>query len=71
MLEFELRASHLLGRRCTAWATPPALFGLIILKIGSHFLSRPAWIMILLCYASQYSWMAGAHHHAQLFSVVM
>jgi hypothetical protein len=38
ILEFELRISYLLGRFSAAWATPPALFALVILEIGSlHF----------------------------------
>jgi hypothetical protein len=45
---FKLRALCLLGRHSTAWATPLALFALIILEIGSCFLPRAAWTMILL-----------------------
>jgi hypothetical protein len=38
--EFGLRTSGLLGRCSTTWATPPALFALI-LEIGPHFMPRP------------------------------
>jgi hypothetical protein len=48
VLKFEHRASFLLGRCSTAWATPPAYFALIILETGSHFWPRPAWTVILL-----------------------
>jgi hypothetical protein len=47
-VEFELRASHLLGRSSTAWAMLPAFFALVILQIWSHFLPRLAWTMIFL-----------------------
>jgi hypothetical protein len=46
----------LLVRHSTVWATYPALFALIVLEIGSHFLPRPAWPMILLYYDSCCSW---------------
>jgi hypothetical protein len=29
---------------------PPAIFALVILKIGSHFLPKLAWIITLLFY---------------------
>jgi hypothetical protein len=47
VLQFELRASHLLGRCSTVWPMPPALSALVILKIGSHFLSKLTWTVIL------------------------
>jgi hypothetical protein len=34
----------ILGRRPTAWATPPALFPPVILEIGVSFLPRPTWM---------------------------
>jgi hypothetical protein len=40
-LEFELMASHLLGRCPTAWDISPAFLALFILKIGSWFLPTP------------------------------
>jgi hypothetical protein len=36
VLEFELRASRLLGRCSTTWATPPALFALAVFHVQSH-----------------------------------
>jgi hypothetical protein len=42
VLGFEFRASS------TASAMPPALFALVILEVGSCFLSRPAWTVRLL-----------------------
>jgi hypothetical protein len=38
----------LLGRRSTTWASLPALFVLVIFEIGSHFIPRLAWTVILL-----------------------
>jgi hypothetical protein len=46
----ELRASHLLGRHFSTWATLPALFSLVIFEEGSHFMARQACSTILyLC----------------------
>jgi hypothetical protein len=42
VLGFELRASHLLDRTSTTLATSSAVFALVILKIGSCSLPRPA-----------------------------
>jgi hypothetical protein len=56
VLGLKLRASHLRGRHSTTWDTLPALFALIILEIGSPFLSMLAWIAILLFYASHCWW---------------
>jgi hypothetical protein len=36
--------------------TPPVLFALVILELGSRFLLRPSWTVILLFYASWHSW---------------
>jgi hypothetical protein len=44
----ESSASHLLGRCSTTWATPPALFALVIFLIGFHSMPQPAWTMIFL-----------------------
>jgi hypothetical protein len=49
---FKLRASHLLSRHTVTWAMPPALFVLLILETGSHFLSRLALTLIFLLYSS-------------------
>jgi hypothetical protein len=57
LLEFELRASCLLGS--TALAIPLSPFGLVIvLEIGLCFLPRPAWTVTLLSLGC---------HHAQFF----
>jgi hypothetical protein len=53
---FELRTLSLLGKCSTSWATPLDLFSLVILEIGSHFLPKLAWTLILLFYASHYTW---------------
>jgi hypothetical protein len=50
-----IRASHLLGRYYTTWAMSSALFALAILEIGSSFLTRLAWTVILF-YASHWFW---------------
>jgi hypothetical protein len=61
---FEFRASHLLGRYCTAEPHSQALFGLVILEIGSRFLSGLAWISVLLLYASAIAKMTVPSHPA-------
>jgi hypothetical protein len=33
----QVSVSHLLTQHCTPLATPPALFAVVILEIGSHF----------------------------------
>jgi hypothetical protein len=48
VLEFELRAQHLLGRHSTTWSTPPALFAPFMSEIGSHFMPGLAWTTVLL-----------------------
>jgi hypothetical protein len=50
------QGSHLLDRNSTTWATPPALSALVILEIGSHFLTRTSWTSILLFYTFHSSW---------------
>lgn len=50
---FELKASCILGRCCTAWA-PSGPF--CSSCFGSHFLPQPAWTEILLFYASHSNW---------------
>jgi hypothetical protein len=42
---------------------PPALFALIILELGSHFLCRPVWTTILLFYASCPPWEDDVCHY--------
>jgi hypothetical protein len=59
VLGFELRASHLVVRHCTAWATLPAFFAPVILEIKSCFLHRWAWTEILLFLASHCHWDDG------------
>jgi hypothetical protein len=54
VLGFELRAFCLVSRQ--TWAPPPALFTLVILDTGSHFLPRPAWTLIVLLYTSCHCW---------------
>jgi hypothetical protein len=56
VLGFELGASHLLGRCSTAWASLPTLFAMVNLEMGSHFLPRLAWTVVLLFWASCHSW---------------
>jgi hypothetical protein len=34
---------HPLSRYSITWTTPPALFALVVLNIGSHFFPRLAW----------------------------
>jgi hypothetical protein len=46
---------------------PPALFALVILEIGSHFLPRLIWIAILLFYPD----IGGLTGARQLISVEM
>jgi hypothetical protein len=62
-LEFELRGSHLLSKRSTTWATPPALFALVIFQIGSQ-----GWpyTMILLPIIFLIAGITGVPHYAQL-----
>jgi hypothetical protein len=38
----------LLGRHSTTWATSPVPFALVILKIGSCFMFKLAWTVLLL-----------------------
>jgi hypothetical protein len=67
VLGFELRALSLFARHslyCFVSCMPPALFALVIFEIGSHFLPRLAWTMILLCMLITTVGMIGAHHHA-------
>jgi hypothetical protein len=45
-----------LGRHSTTWATPPALFALVTLELGSCILPRHTWTTILLFYASSHCW---------------
>jgi hypothetical protein len=54
VMEFELRASHLLGWCSDIWVTLPAVFMLGIFEIGSHKLIFQGWLqtVILLIAAS-------------------
>jgi hypothetical protein len=50
----------------------PALFSLVILEIGSHFLPRPTWTKIvaaLLFLSFTPPRMTGEGHHIQLLSL--
>jgi hypothetical protein len=47
-LGFELRASHLLGRCCTAWDTPPVHFALVILEMVVSQIIHPKWLRTLI-----------------------
>jgi hypothetical protein len=48
VMEFEVKVSHLHNSCSVAWAMPLALFALVILEKGTHFLWRPARTRILL-----------------------
>jgi hypothetical protein len=50
---------------------PPALFDLVILEAGSHFLPRPAWASILLFKLPAFSGMTGMSHFTQLSFIVI
>jgi hypothetical protein len=67
VLGFELRPLHLHDRHSITWATPAALFALIILESGFYFLPRPVWTVILLFCASCHSWNGSTCHHTQIF----
>jgi hypothetical protein len=54
-------------RNSTTWAIPPSLHALVILEIGSPFLPRQTWTLIILFYA--FHCMICICHHAWLFSL--
>jgi hypothetical protein len=62
VLGFELRASWLPGRHSTTSAMPPALLVLVILELGSCFLSRLAWNLLLstlfCCWTDTSYWLS-------------
>jgi hypothetical protein len=63
VLGLEIRASHLLGRGSTTWATPPALFCAGIFEVESQFCClRWPWTKILLISASQVARIIDMHH---------
>jgi hypothetical protein len=71
VLGFELRALCLQGKNSTFWVTPLALFVLVILEIGSHFLPTLSWTTNFLFYTSHFmlptvAGMTGVCHCAQL-----
>jgi hypothetical protein len=71
-LGFELRASLLQSRHPATWATPLALFALVILEMGSHeLLSRLVWNISLVFYGSSHSWDDRCTPCPQLFSMKM
>jgi hypothetical protein len=59
--------SWLLGRHSIAWATPPALFALVILETGPCFLPSLAWPTISLLYAFSCCWDDCTGPHICLF----
>jgi hypothetical protein len=67
VLGFEHRTLNLQGRPSTIWATPSAIFALIIWEVG--LASCSAWTSILLFYFTflNIAGMTGMHHHAQFF----
>jgi hypothetical protein len=65
VLEFQFRASCLLGRHFTTWTTPPALLALVIFEIWSWIYDRAGpWYSV---YTSHVAGMTSTPHHAQLF----
>jgi hypothetical protein len=62
VLGFEFRTLLLLGSYSTIWATPTALFMLVIFELGSHFTSRPAWTAVLLLVLPHITGMTDMHH---------
>jgi hypothetical protein len=66
ILEFELRASHLLGRHCATWTTLQSFcsgyFGDTV-----SLSAQAAWITILLFYVSCCSWDDRFTLHTRLF----
>jgi hypothetical protein len=65
VLGAELKASCLLGRRFTAWATQPALSAVLIFEIGPHFTPGLVWTTILLFVLPHELEITGMSHHTQ------
>jgi hypothetical protein len=65
VLGFELRASHLFGRRSTTRAVPLALSILVVWGIRFHFMPRCAWTVIFLFVLPQVAGTTGARCCAQ------
>jgi hypothetical protein len=63
VLEFEVRAPHLLGRCTIAWATPPALFALVIFETESHIFALADPSVYAFCIAV----ITSTHYHFQLY----
>jgi hypothetical protein len=61
----------LLGRTLPLEPRLQPFFPLVIFKVGSHFMPRIASTMILLCYASHWSWEDRYVLPRQLFSFEM
>jgi hypothetical protein len=61
----------LLGMHAAIWATPPALFALIVFKTVSPFLPSLAWTTTLPFYASHNTGVTSACHHAFLTNVLV
>jgi hypothetical protein len=70
VLESELGALHLLGRRSTTRFTPPVCFALIIFRKGSRFYAQ-ANLDINLISVSGVAGKTGMCHYALLSSVEM
>jgi hypothetical protein len=66
---FELRALHLLDRCSTTSGMPPALFALVILETGFHFLPRLTWTSDFMFPA--FTGMTDLGHHVQIFPIQM
>jgi hypothetical protein len=67
ILGFELRALHLVGWCSKHLSQASSHFYLVILEIGSCFLPRSAWTIILLFMLSAIAGISGRNHHSQLF----
>jgi hypothetical protein len=67
--EFELRVLHLLGRRFSDGAMPPALFASVILEIGLAFC--PGWPQSSYFKIPTVADMTGVYHLTQLSFIEM
>jgi hypothetical protein len=59
-MRFELRSVGFQGKTSITWATPPALFALVIFEIASHVYAQASLDHDPPIYA-----MRGPYHHAQ------
>jgi hypothetical protein len=67
VLEFEHQASCLQDSCFISWATPPALFVLVTLEIGSYFFPGQSGPGLSYFRHSVIARMTGTCHHTQLF----